>query len=191
MAKIGYARVSTKDQVVDLQIDALNKAGCTVIFTDHGESGAKESRPEWDKCRAALQAGDVLTVYSLSRAGRSVQNLAELVTWLKAKGVGFESLTESLNTSGACGEFVFLVLSAVSQFERQLTMERAAAGREAARARGVKFGTKKTVINVISGNEVRKLHEQGYPAEWIAERVGMSRASVYRILASYRDRSQP
>ena len=184
MTKIGYARVSTKDQVVDLQIDALTKAGCTVIYTDHGESGAKDSRPEWDKCKAALKAGDVLVVYSLSRAGRSVQNLAELATTLKNRGVGFESLTEHIDTGSACGSLVFHMLSALAEFERQLTMERSAAGREAARARGVKFGTKKTVVTVITAEQMRQRHEQGYPADQIAKEFGVSRATAYRVLAS-------
>jgi DNA invertase Pin-like site-specific DNA recombinase len=180
MAKIGYARVSTRDQVLDLQLDALRAAGCETVFQDHGESGAKRSRPQFDKCLDSLKSGDTLCVYSLSRAGRNVQHLLELSEVLKGRGVEFVSLTEGIDTSSACGRMVFTMLAALATFERELMVERIKAGIKATRDRGASWGRKPPSDDVIAS--VRRWASQGYTAEWIGEQVGMSRATVYRML---------
>jgi DNA invertase Pin-like site-specific DNA recombinase len=180
MAKIGYARVSTKDQVLNLQLDALRAAGCKVIFEDHGISGAKRSRPQFDKCLDSLSSGDVLCVYSLSRAGRNTQHLLELSEMLKGRGVEFVSLTEGIDTSSACGRMVFTMIAALAAFERELTVERIKAGIKAARDRGTSWGRKP--VDEATMGTIRQMAGQGYTAEYIGEQMNMSRATVYRLL---------
>jgi DNA invertase Pin-like site-specific DNA recombinase len=135
MADIGYARVSKRLQNLDLQVDALERAGCSPIFADK-MSGARDDRPEFAKALAATGSGDRLTVWRLDRAGRSLQHLLQIVEDLQQRGARFRSLNESIDTSGATGRLVFVVLAALAQFERELMIERVMAGLEAARARG-------------------------------------------------------
>lgn len=137
--KIGYARVSTDDQNLDLQRDALAAAGCERLFTDTA-SGAKVSRPGLAGAMAFARPGDVLTVWRLDRLGRSLSELVRVVGELQTAGIGFESLTERIDTSTAAGELVFHVFGSIAQFERRLMIERTQAGLTAARARGRKGG---------------------------------------------------
>lgn len=137
--KIGYARVSTEDQRMDLQRDALTAAGCEKIFTDTA-SGAKAARPGLAEALAFARKGDVLVVWRLDRLGRSLPELVKVVGELEAAGVGFESITERIETSSAAGRLVFHVFAALAEFERRLIVERTHAGLEAARARGRKGG---------------------------------------------------
>lgn len=132
---IGYARVSTLEQNEDLQTDALRKAGCERIYTDHA-SGAKASRPELDRMLDMLREGDVVAVWKLDRLGRSVQNLTDLMALLQGRGIGFRSLTEQMDTTTPGGVMVFNIFAALAQFERDLIRERTRAGLKAARARG-------------------------------------------------------
>lgn len=179
--KVGYARVSTKEQVMNLQIDALVKAGCDPIFQDHAESGAKKSRPEWDKCLESLQAGDALVVYSFSRAGRSTLHLSELLKMLQGRGVDFVSLSEGVDSSTPAGKMVFHMLAAIAEFERDVIMERCEAGRVSAKARGVKFGppikaSADAVATITFGRAA------GVPVSELMKATGLSRATVYRVL---------
>lgn len=132
---IGYARVSTEDQHLHLQIDTLKKAGCARIFSDE-MSGAKSERPGLSEALAFVRAGDTLVVWRLDRLGRSLKDLIHHVEELKAKQVEFCSLTENIDTSNSGGKFMFHVFSALAEFERDLIRERTMAGLAAARARG-------------------------------------------------------
>ncbi|HAE1092429.1 TPA_asm: recombinase family protein [Salmonella enterica subsp. enterica serovar Montevideo] len=137
--KIGYARVSTDDQRMDLQRDALTAAGCEKVFTDTA-SGAKAARPGLDEALSYARKGDVLVVWRLDRLGRSLPELVKIVGELEAAAVGFESVTERIETSSAAGRLVFHVFAALAEFERRLIVERTHAGLAAARARGRKGG---------------------------------------------------
>lgn len=133
--QIGYARVSTQDQNLDLQRDALTRAGCEELFTDT-VSGVKAERPALAQVLKFARSGDVLVVWKLDRLGRSLRDLIDIVNTLLAKGVGFKSLTESIDTTTSGGKLVFHVFGALAEFERDLIRERTHAGLSAARARG-------------------------------------------------------
>ena len=152
--EIGYARISTHEQNLDLQLDALEKAGCEKVFTDR-VSGAAEVRPGIDKAISFLRAGDVLVVWRLDRLGRSLKNLIELINTLDSKGIGFRSLQESIDTTTAGGKLVFHIFGALAEFERGLIRERTKAGLDAARARGKKGGRPK----VLNPDMIKRLVE--------------------------------
>jgi DNA invertase Pin-like site-specific DNA recombinase len=137
---IGYARVSTDDQNLDLQRDALKAAGCEKIIEDKASGKAGSNRPGLDRAREMLRPGDTLVVWRLDRLGRSLRDLIELMGELEGQGVGFRSLTESLDTTTPGGKLVFHVFGALAEFERNLIRERTKAGLAAARARGKKGG---------------------------------------------------
>lgn len=143
--RIGYARVSTEDQHLDLQISALKTAGCELLFKDYGVSGANFSRPGLDSALRRLTAGDTLVVWRLDRLGRSLHKLVELVEQMKLRDVQFESLTESINTNSPSGTLVFHMFAALAQFERALISERTRAGMMAARARGRAIGRRRAL----------------------------------------------
>ena len=182
---IGYARVSTTDQDVQLQLDALEKAGCqkSQIFVDH-ISGAKAERPGLQKCLAALQAGDTLIVWRLDRLGRSMPHLVALIEELKERNVAFRSLCDgAIDTTTASGELIFNIFSSLSQFERRLIQERTRAGLEAARARGRKGGRKKIAQDdprVLTAKRMHKDH--GMSIDNICKTLKISRASFYRYI---------
>lgn len=138
--RIGYARVSTADQCLDLQVDALRAAGCVEIFTDQGISGAKRRRPGFDAALAAVGAGDTLMIWKMDRAFRSLRHALETIEELEHRGVEFSSLTEAIDTGTASGRCMFHLVSAFAEFERNLISERTKAGLHAARGRGVKLG---------------------------------------------------
>src|ERR671917_1025350 len=133
--QIGYARVSTEEQTLNLQLDALKAAGCEQIFTDR-VSGARAERPGLTNALGHLRDGDTLVVWRLDRLGRSLPHLIETVTALAARGVGFKSLTESIDTTSSGGKLIFHIFGALAEFERDLIRERTHAGLTAARARG-------------------------------------------------------
>ncbi len=144
--RIGYARVSTGEQNLDLQLDALNNAGCSKIFTDE-LSGAKTDRPGLTEALNYLRAGDTLVVWKLDRLGRSLKDLIEHVEHLKSNGIEFKSLNESIDTASPTGKFTFHLFSALAEFERDLIRERTRAGLAAARARGRIGGRKKALVS--------------------------------------------
>jgi DNA invertase Pin-like site-specific DNA recombinase len=138
--KIGYARVSTCDQSLALQEDALRRAGCETIFRDEGISGGKLSRPALDQMLVAIKPGDVLVIWRLDRLGRSLSHLIVLVSMLSGRGVEFVSICEAIDTETASGRLLFHVVGALAEFERALISERTRAGMAAAKARGASFG---------------------------------------------------
>ncbi len=140
MKMIGYARVSTVEQSLDLQISALRAAGCCELFTDHGVSGADFRRPGLRKALRKMGAGDMLVVWRLDRLGRSLVDLIQTVNNLSRRGCDFRSLNERIDTSSSGGRLLFHVMGAMAEFERSIISERTKAGMEAARARGARIG---------------------------------------------------
>lgn len=136
---IGYARVSTLDQSLDLQLDALKKTGCQKIFQETA-SGAKTDRPKLQEALAYCRPGDTLVVWKLDRLGRSLPHLIETIQILQQQNIGFKSLQESIDTTTSGGKLIFHMFSALAEFERDIIRERTKAGLEAARARGKKGG---------------------------------------------------
>jgi DNA invertase Pin-like site-specific DNA recombinase len=141
---IGYARVSTSEQTLDLQKDALQKAGCDRIFTDTA-SGAKSERAGLEEAINYVRAGDTLVVWRLDRLGRSLNHLIETITGLNNRGIGFKSITESIDTTTSGGKLIFHIFGALAEFERDIIRERTQAGLTAARARGRKGGRPKSL----------------------------------------------
>lgn len=135
--RLGYARVSTDDQRLDLQRDALTRAGCVDIYEEK-VSGKSTDRPVLDYCLRALNEGDTLVVWRLDRLGRSLPDLVRIVGELERRSIGFESITERIETGSATGKLTFHLFSALAEFERNLIRERTQAGLAAARARGRK-----------------------------------------------------
>lgn len=179
---IGYARVSTSDQSLDLQVDALDRAGCVRVFTDTA-SGSLAERPELDAALDYLRPGDTLVVWRLDRLGRSLRHLVETVTALQDRGVGFRSVQEAIDTTTSGGRLVFHVFCALAEFERDLIRERTYAGLAAARARG-RVGGRKPALTPHKAAVVRRLyHDREHTVAEIATIVGVSRATIYRHLA--------
>jgi DNA invertase Pin-like site-specific DNA recombinase len=182
MPRIGYARVSTDDQRLDLQRDALKAAGCTRIFADQGASGALARRPQLDAALDYLRAGDVLVVWRLDRLGRNLRHLIETVNDLAASGIGFMSITESIDTSTAAGELVFNIFGSLAQFERRLISERTIAGLAAARARG-RMGGRPPAMTARQIALAREMYDRrGTTVAEIAATFKVSRPTIYRSL---------
>lgn len=184
--KIGYARVSTGDQELNLQTDALLKEGCDpdLIFTDK-ISGAKSSRPGLDKCLASLSSGDVLVVWRLDRLGRSMSHLVTLIESLIERDIGFKSIQDgAIDTTTASGELMFNIFSALAQFERRLIQERTKAGLEAARARGKSGGRPKVKAANPKVQMAKQMHQNNsLSIDSICESLSISRATFYRYLS--------
>ncbi len=180
--KIGYARISTDDQTAKLQQDALKAAGCEKIVTET-VSGSSKKRPKFDKLMSSLSEGDTLIVWRLDRAGRSIRHLLEMVDHLKSRGVAFQSLNETIDTTTANGEMIFHIFAALTQFERSLLIERTNAGLDAARKRGVKLG-RKPKLTAAQIKHAKKLIESGERVSSVAQSLGVSRATLYRSLHS-------
>lgn len=178
--RIGYARVSTFEQDLDLQLDALHQAGCETIYEEK-VSAASFARPELTQCLKALRPGDTLTVWRLDRLGRSLKDLVEIVTELEGRNVHFQSLNESIETSTATGKLMFHIFSSLAEFERALIRERTLAGLAAARARG-KVGGRKPALNDKQKREIRALlRDRDIPIADIMKRYKVSRTTVYRV----------
>ncbi|TRE34408.1 recombinase family protein [Salmonella enterica subsp. enterica serovar Derby] len=178
-SRIGYARVSTDDQNLHLQRDALVAAGCEIIYEDKA-SGKSTARPELDNCLKALRPGDTLVVWRLDRLGRSLGDLVKVVTNLiDERGVGFLSLQEQIETNSASGKLIFHVFAALAEFERNLISERTRAGLDAARARGRKGGRKPK----LAPKDIREikvlLKDPSIPVSDVAKRFGVSRTTIY------------
>ena len=175
---IGYARVSTQDQNLDLQREALTKAGCGRIFEDK-ISGSRAERPGLTRAQESLRKGDTLVVWKLDRLGRSVKNLVDLVAELEARGVQFKSLTDSIDTGSASGRFFFHVMASLAEMERELTRERTRAGLEVARALG-RVGGRKRLMTESKIKSARKLLASGVPPRDVAANLGVSVPTLYR-----------
>lgn len=187
--RIGYARVSTDDQHLDLQRDALTKAGCSVTYEEKA-SGKTADRPELDQCLKALRAGDTLVVWRLDRLGRSLKDLLRIVDDLKERGISFVSLTERIETDTAAGKMAFHLFGALSEFERSLIRERTQAGLAAARARG-RAGGRKPKLDAKQINQIRLLLSD--PNACVAELArdyGVSRTTIYKHCGVVHPRSE-
>lgn len=182
---IGYARVSTIDQDLALQIDALEDAGCKRIFTDKA-SGSKTKRDGLDECLEALTDGDTLVVWRLDRLGRSMQHLVALINELKARNISFKSIQDgAIDTTTASGELIFNIFASMAQFERSLIQERTYAGLAAARARGKKGGRRPISSSDPKVKAARVMHaDPDHCISDICKTLDISRATLYRYLQS-------
>ena len=180
--KIGYARVSTGLQNLNLQEDRLNQYGCEKIFSDH-ISGSKSKRPGLDKAIEFARAGDTIVVWRLDRLGRNMADLITLVNELNNRGVSFHSLEENItmDKSSSTGQLLFHLFAAFAEFERNLILERSSAGRIAARARG-RYGGRPEKLNKQDLKLLKTLYDNGTPIKTIAEQWKVSRTTIYRYL---------
>lgn len=177
--RICYARVSTDDQNLDLQRDALMQSGCD-IFYEEKASGKTSQRVELENCRKSLRTGDTLVVWRLDRLGRSLSDLVKIVSELEREGVKFESLCEKLDTASASGKLQFHVFAALAEFERNVIRERTMAGLKAARARG-RIGGRKPKLSSKDIREIKSLlSDPSARVTEIAERYGVSRTTLYK-----------
>ena len=179
---IGYARVSTHEQNLDLQLDALKKAGCTQTFTDTVSGGTTE-RPGLAEAFSHLREGDTLVVWRLDRLGRSLKHLIETITKLHSQGIGFKSTTEQIDTTTSGGRLIFHVFGALGQFERDLIRERTRAGLTAAAARGRKGG-RKPVVTAEVLRKARALTAQGLNVREAAASLKVGKTALYEALAA-------
>jgi DNA invertase Pin-like site-specific DNA recombinase len=182
---IGYARVSTHDQTLALQQDALKKAECNKIFTDTA-SGAKTERIGLDEALNYVRKGDTLVVWRLDRLGRSLPHLITTLTALEGRGIGFKSLTENIDTTTSGGKLIFHIFGALAEFERNLIRERTAAGLTAARARGRKGGRPRS----LTGKRLSialDLYEKRHPIADICRTLKISKATFYRSISVGKD----
>jgi DNA invertase Pin-like site-specific DNA recombinase len=178
---IGYARVSTHDQTLNLQKDALQKAGCTRIFTDTA-SGAKAERKGLEEALNYVRKDDTLVVWRLDRLGRSLKHLIETIQQLDNRHIGFKSLTENIDTTTSGGKLIFHIFDALAEFEREIIRERTQAGLLAARARGKKGGRPKVLRDRrVSIAQALYNEPQNSIAE-ICRTLKISRATLYRSI---------
>jgi DNA invertase Pin-like site-specific DNA recombinase len=181
--RVGYARVSTKDQNTAMQTEALTTGGCEKIFEETA-SGAKVDRLELNKAIEFMRAGDVLVVWRLDRLARSLKQLIETVAELERREIGFVSLNESIDTTTPGGRLIFHVFGALAEFERELIRERTNAGLKSARERGVKLGRRKALVGDALDVAKALLRSGEMSASQVAAHVGVSRATLYRSLAT-------
>jgi DNA invertase Pin-like site-specific DNA recombinase len=179
--KIGYARVSTDEQNLDLQIDALQAAGCEKIFTDEGISGIAKERTGLSEALIATGKGNILVVWKLDRLGRSLGFLCELIERLKEQGGGFQSLTDGIDTTTTGGKLVFHIMGALAEFERDLIRERTRAGMKAAQKRGRHVGRPKA-LSPGQVHHMKELIDTGKTQGEVAELLGVSANTVGREL---------
>ncbi|WP_072691656.1 recombinase family protein [Rhodococcus marinonascens] len=183
---LGYARVSTADQTLDLQSDALSAAGCARIWTETA-SGATTARPQLDDLFSHLRSGDSLVVWRLDRLGRSLPHLLQTVTDLEDKGIGFRSVTEAIDTTTAGGKLIFSIFGsifgALAEFERNLIRERTTAGLAAARSRG-RIGGRPPKMTPKKIKQAKLMRDNGMSQNEIAEILGVGRTTLYRHLGT-------
>lgn len=175
---VGYARVSTEDQNLELQIDALQKANCERIFTDK-ISGSQRSRKGLDDALSHLRVGDTLVVWKLDRLGRTVKQLVDLVTELRGKEINFKSLTDGIDTTTTAGRFFFNIMASLAEMEQELTIERTKAGLAAAKKLG-RVGGRRRVMTVGKIRSAKKLLRTGMLPREVADDLGVSLATLYR-----------
>jgi DNA invertase Pin-like site-specific DNA recombinase len=180
---IGYARVSTDEQNLDLQLSALKEAGCEEIYTDK-ISGTKATRPGLQNALSHLRSGDTFVVWRLDRLGRSLRHLIDTVTDFQERGIGFKSLQESIDTTTSGGKLVFHIFGALAEFEREIIRERTKAGLTAARARGKSGGRPKA----LTDKQVEMLRhlaaDKDRSIKDICRTLGISRKTYYRYVKS-------
>src|SRR5436305_14961175 len=182
---IGYARVSTQDQTLDLQTDALKHAGCEEIFIDT-TTGARLERPGLQAAMNHLRAGDTLVVWRLDRLGRTLKHLIATITDLSDKGIGFKSLQENMDTTTSGGKLIFHIFGALAEFEREVIRERTSAGLQAARVRGRLGGRPK--IQTKDPKKIalaKQLYAEGnMPVHEVCETMHIGRSTLYRYIQS-------
>jgi DNA invertase Pin-like site-specific DNA recombinase len=176
----GYARVSTADQNLDRQLDALRKYGIDKLFCEK-MSGTKKNRPELDKMLNELSEGDTVVIESLSRLGRSVKNLSELMELYNAKNIRLVSLKETIDTTSPTGRLLYTILSSLAQFERDILVERTTEGLKAARARGRVGGRPKTDAKAMQ-KALALYQTKEYSITDITDLTGVSKSALYRAL---------
>lgn len=182
--RIGYARVSTKDQKLRMQRDALQSVHCDLIFEDHGVSGSKASREGLDSLLAEAQAGDTVIVFKLDRLGRSVLHLADLLVRFRNEDIHFCSICEGINTTTPGGKLVYHLFSAFAEFQRDIIVENTQAGLDAARKRGKRLG-RPPVLDIETLLDAQRLIAQdGLTITEAARRIGTSRSTLSRKLRS-------
>ncbi|AJC49033.1 recombinase family protein [Allofrancisella guangzhouensis] len=179
--KIGYARISTLEQNLDLQIDALNKAGCEKIITDK-ISGSVAERPGLEKLKEILRKNDTLVVWRLDRLGRTLKHLIEWVHELDEQNIGFKSLQESIDTTSSSGKLIFHIFGALSEFERNLIRERTRAGVEAARARGRQGGRPKKLNKDKRQLAIDLYKAKKHSLRQICEMTSISKPTLYKYV---------
>src|SRR5437763_10463237 len=178
---IGYAWVSTQDQTLHLQKDALEKLGCTKIFTDTA-SGAKAERIGLEEALEYVRAGDTLVVWRLDRLGRSLKHLIETISQLDTRKIGFKSLTENIDTTTSGGKLIFHIFGALAEFERNLIRERTNAGLQAARARGRLGGRPKSLTGKKAEMAQEVYENKNNTIDEICKTLNISRATLYRYI---------
>jgi DNA invertase Pin-like site-specific DNA recombinase len=176
--RIGYARVSSNDQNLDLQIDELNKAGYSKIFSDK-ISGVNKKRPGLDEAISHLRKKDTFIIWKLDRLGRNLKGLIEFTGQLEKQGIHFKSLTDGIDTTTPAGRFFFHVMASLAQMERELLIERTKAGLDAARKRG-RVGGRKRSMTPGKVEAAKKLLDQGMPPKDVAQNLGVSIPTLYR-----------
>jgi DNA invertase Pin-like site-specific DNA recombinase len=179
--KVGYVRVSTTDQNLDLQLDALEKDGCKKIYRDIA-SGAKEDRIGLQKTLTYLRKGDTLVVWKLDRLGRSLRHLIEVINDLNDRGVFFKSIQESIDTTSSGGKLIFHVFGALAEFERDIISERTIAGLEAARARGRNGGRPSAMNDKKIKMAKALLADKSNSVTEVSKTLRVSRATLYKYL---------
>lgn len=175
---IGYARISTSDQSLNLQTDALTRAGCKETFSDV-VSGSKSSREGLDKLLKYVRRGDTVVVWKLDRLGRSLKNLIELIQFFNDGGIGFRSLQENIDTTTASGKLFLHIFGALAEFERELIKERTLAGLKAAAERGRKGGRPR-LMDENKVLQARALRQSAIPIADICKTLGVSKGTLYR-----------
>jgi len=182
--KIGYARVSTQDQNIEMQLDALDKAGCEQIFQEKA-SGIKSDRPQLLAMQQILRKNDVVYIYKLDRLGRSLKHLLEIVVELEKKGVGLISLNDPIDTTTASGRLIFNIFASIAEFEKDLIRERTKSGLEAARARGRKGGRIRGISKEGQKTAIlaQALYNEGkLGVKHIAKELNISKMTLYKYL---------
>ncbi|WP_313064699.1 recombinase family protein [Achromobacter animicus] len=186
MAQVGYARVSTHEQNLDLQRDALESAGVKLIYEDKASGGTLD-RPELSQCLKALREGDTLTVWRLDRLGRTLSGLVSIVNDLGTRGIAFRSLKESIDTQHSAGKLAFHMFAAMAEFERDVLRERTLAGLAAARARGRKGGRRPSLNPSQSKAAVAMMKNKDMAVGEIAAHFGVSRSTLHKLAARSRE----
>lgn len=186
--KIGYARVSTEDQNLALQIDALQSAGCIKIFCDQGISGKTASRPGLSKALNVLRKDDELVVWRLDRLGRSLINLIKLLEDLGKKEISFRSLNENIDTSSSGGKLIFHLMAALAEFERTLISERTKAGMNSARARGKHLGRPPLLSQQQCHSAISMIEQEGCSVSLVAQKLNVSRRTLIRFIKTEKHR---
>ena len=175
---VGYARVSTTEQNLDLQVEALQKADCKKVYEDY-VSGSRNERPGLQKALEQLREGDTFVVWKLDRLGRNVKGLIEFIAQLEKNNIHFKSLTDHIDTSTPTGRFFFHIMASLAQMERETIIERTRAGLDAARSRG-RVGGRKRRMTVSKIESAKQLLTSGVPPREVASNLGVSIPTLYR-----------